>query len=70
MMSENDVRLGKQIQKFRKQAGLKQHQVAEEVGVTPKYIQYVEAASRQPSLKTLYKIAGALHVKVKELFTF
>jgi transcriptional regulator with XRE-family HTH domain len=70
MITQNDIRLGKQIQKLRKKAGLKQHQIAENVGVSSKYIQYIEAASRQPSLKTLYKIARVLNVKVQELFTF
>ena len=70
MITQNDRRLGEQIQKLRKKVGLKQHEVAERAGVSPKYIQYVEAATRQPSLKTLYKIANALNVKVYELFPF
>jgi putative transcriptional regulator len=70
MMTQNDRRLGERIQKLRKNAGLKQHEVAEKVGLSPKYIQYIEAATRQPSLKTLYKIAAALKVKVKDIFSF
>jgi len=70
MSTQKDKRLGEQIQKLRKKVGLKQHEVAERAGVSPKYIQYVEAATRQPSLKTLYKIANALNVKVYELFPF
>jgi len=70
MITQNDRELGEQIQRLRKKAGLKQHEVAEKVGVSPKYIQYVEAAARQPSLKTLYKIADALGVKVKDIFPF
>ena len=70
MITQNDKRLGDQIQRLRKKTGLKQYEVAEKVGVSPKYIQYVEAATRKPSLKTLYKIARVLDVKVQELFTF
>ncbi len=70
MITQNDRKLGDQIQKLRKKAGLKQHEVAERVGVSPKYIQYIEAATRQPSLKTLYKIAAALKVKVYDFFPF
>ena len=70
MITQNDKKLGDQIQRLRKKTGLKQYEVAEKVGVSAKYIQYVEAASRQPSLKTLYKIARVLEVKVLELFTF
>lgn len=69
-MTQNDKKLGDRIQKLRKAAQLKQHEVAEKVGVSPKYIQYIESASRQPSLRTLYKIADALKVKVGDLFTF
>lgn len=47
-----------------------QEQLAEKAGVTPKYIQYIEAAKRTPSLKLLYKIASVLGMKVKDLFPF
>jgi transcriptional regulator with XRE-family HTH domain len=70
MITKNDRKLGERIQKLRKKSGLKQHQVAEKVGISSKYIQYIEAASRRPSLKTLYKIAAVLKVKVNELFPF
>lgn len=47
-----------------------QEELASKVGVTPKYIQYIEASKRKPALKLLYKIAKVLGVKVKDLFTF
>jgi len=65
-----DELLGERIQKLRKKAKLKQHELAEKVGVSTKYIQYIEAATRQPSLKTVYKIAEVLQVKVNQLFPF
>ncbi len=70
MATKNDKELGNRIQKLRKKTGLKQHELAEKVGVSAKYIQYIEAGTRQPSLKTLYKIAIALGVKVKDIFPF
>ena len=70
MITQNDRKLGESIQKLRKNAGLKQHELAEKAGVSPKYIQYIEAATRQPSLKTLYKIASAFRIKVKDIFPF
>ncbi len=70
MVTENDKRLGRHIQKLRKQKGLTQEQLAEKVRVSEKYIQFIEGATRIPSLKTLYRIANHLGVKVSELFPF
>lgn len=70
MTTENDKLLGKRIQKLRKDAGLRQEDLAEKTKLTPKYIQLIETANRVPSLKTVYKIAHALNVKVSGLFPF
>ena len=70
MATEKDKLLGKRIQKLRKEAGLRQEDLAEKTRLTAKYIQFIESANRVPSLKTLYRIATALNVKVFELFPF
>lgn len=70
MVSEKDKKLGKSVRKYRKQAGLKQYQLAEKVRLSDKYVQLIEAGERKPSLKTIYKIARALGVKVQDLFPF
>ena len=70
MITETDKRLGKKIQKLRKQAGFTQEQVAEKVKLSTKYIQFIEAGNRKPSLKTVYKLARVLDVKVQDLFPF
>jgi transcriptional regulator with XRE-family HTH domain len=70
MITKKDESLGKQIKKQRKKVGFTQDQLAEKSGLSTKYIQFVESANRTPSLKTLYKIAKALGVKVKDLFHF
>lgn len=70
MITKRDERLGKQVHKLRKQSGMTQDQLAEKVGVSTKYIQFIEAGTRKPSLKTVYKIAKALEVEVKDLFPF
>lgn len=70
MITKKDKRLGKTIRHFRRKSKLTQEQLANKVRVTPKYIQYIEAAKRVPSLELLYRIAKALEVKVKDLFTF
>lgn len=70
MITKGDKRLGKQIKKYRKKSKITQEQLAGKVRVSTKYIQFIESAKRKPSLKTLYKIARALGVKVKDLFPF
>lgn len=70
MITKNDKSLGKKIRQYRKTRKLTQEQLAEKVRVTPKYIQYLESAKRVPSVKLVYKLAKALEIKVKDLFTF
>ena len=69
-MASNNVLLGQQIQKIRKERGMTQEELAEKVQLSTKYIQFIETAHRVPSLKTLYKIADKLNIKVNNLFTF
>ena len=70
MITENDIRLGKKFKKFRKTVGLTQEGLAEKARLSAKYIQFIEAGSRKPSLKTIYRIAKILGIKVQDLFTF
>jgi transcriptional regulator with XRE-family HTH domain len=69
-ITENDSKLGKRIKKYRKIAGFTQDQLAEKVRLSTKYLQFIEAGSRKPSLKTLYRLAKVLNVKVQDLFPF
>ena len=68
MITKNDQRLGNKIKKARKQLRLTQDNLAERIGLSTKYIQFIESATRKPSLKTLYKLAKALEVNVRDLF--
>lgn len=68
MITNRDRQLANRIKRLRKQRGLTQEQLAEQVGVTAKYIQYLEAAKYRPSLKLLYKLADKLGVKIGDLF--
>lgn len=70
MVTDNDKRLGKRIQKLREEKGMKQSELAERVKLSTKYIQFIETAHRIPSLKALYRIAHVLNVRVSELFPF
>ena len=44
MITEKDIRLGKHIQKRRKELGLTQEELAEKTKLSLKYIQFVENA--------------------------
>lgn len=68
-MRKRKENVGEVMRKFRKSIKMTQEKLADSVGVSPKYIQYIETARRNPSLKTLYKIAKALKVRVKDLFS-
>ena len=62
--------IGHHLKQKRILSNLTQEKLAEKVKITPKYIQFIESAKRKPSLKTLYRIARALKVKVKDLMPF
>lgn len=70
MNTQRDRKFGKHIRRLRKQAKLTQEEMAEKLRLSTKYIQFIEAGARMPSLKTIYKVARALGVKVQKLFPF
>ncbi|HZQ30004.1 MAG TPA: helix-turn-helix transcriptional regulator [Patescibacteria group bacterium] len=70
-MSTKPTRLGEKIKRLRKSQNLTQEKLAELASVDPKTIISIETgARRNPTLKTLSKLANALGVKVKDIFPF
>ena len=67
MFKKTGKEIGKLIRKARKSANITQERLSESFGLTSKYIQYIENSRRNPSLKTIYKIAKALKIKAKDL---
>ena len=67
MITKKDLKLAKTIKKYRKQASLTQQELGDKVGVTQKYIQYLESANRTPSLKLLRKISNHLKIEASEI---
>lgn len=62
-------KLGKTIQKLRKQAGYSsQEEFAEVLGLSRTHIGHIEQGRRNPSMDVLVKIARKLKVEVSELF--
>lgn len=68
--TKKDYRLGRKLQKIRKDKGFTQEQLAEKVGVSTTWIGYIETGFKRPNLKLVYKIANILGVKVKDIFPF
>ena len=62
--------LGKQIKQIREQKHLTQEQLAELAGISLDYLGKIEVNINHPGLKTIFKIANALKVPVKDLFDF
>jgi transcriptional regulator with XRE-family HTH domain len=58
---------GEIIRRLRKQKDLSQEGLAERAHVDPKTVIQIESGQRNPTLKTLQKIASALKVGLKEL---
>lgn len=62
-------KLGKKIQKFRKHIGITQEKFAEKVHLSRTHMGHIEQGRKSPSLKVINRIAKALNVKVKDLFS-
>ncbi len=62
------VILGLSVKRFRELKKMTQEVLAERADIHTSYIGQIERGLRYPSLKTLFKIADALNVKIVELF--
>jgi DNA-binding XRE family transcriptional regulator len=62
-------RLGKNVASLRTRQGLTQEELAEKIGVSPRYMQSVEAGEYFPSLPTLARLCAALRCDWNELFS-
>ena len=59
--------LGKNIKEVRKSLKITQEQLAEKIEVSTVFISQIESGARKPSLETVYKISGALKIKIDTL---
>lgn len=60
--------LGKKIKRLRKEQGLTQEKLAEQLRISTVYVGFLEAGKGSPSLKLLMKISRKFGVKVEDLF--
>jgi transcriptional regulator with XRE-family HTH domain len=62
------VRLGERIKALREAKGWSQEVLAERASIQRSYIADLERGSRNPSVRTLVKLANAFRVSLRDLF--
>lgn len=60
---------GQALKERRMKAKLSQEKLAQESGISLRYLQDLEAGKRQPTLTTLFKLAHGLGTKPQSLIT-
>ena len=63
-------KLGKRIKFLREQKHLTQEKLAERAEISLDYLGKIEVCINRPGLVSVFKIANALGVEVKDLFDF
>ena len=64
------VNLGKNIKRYRIDAGLTQEEVANKIGAHQTYIGKLELGMINPSTKRLFELSRALGITIPNLFDF
>ena len=64
------IAFGAQIRDLRQKYGLSQEEVAHRAGIHVTYLSGIERGKRNPSLKNIRRIAVALGVPLRDLFTY
>lgn len=63
------IQFGKQVRKIRKEKGLSQEELAYKADLHRTYIGMIERAEKNITLINIEKIANALEINIKELFS-
>jgi transcriptional regulator with XRE-family HTH domain len=61
---------GTHLRSLRKKAGLTQEEIADRAGIHVTYLSGVERGLRNPSIRNVRRLAQALGMPTKELFSF
>lgn len=59
---------GQIIKDARQTAGLTQEELAEQIGITTRYIMAIENENKQPSMKVLFKLIRTLRISADRIF--
>lgn len=63
-------KFGERLQKIRKEQGISQEQLAAKLSMHRTYVGMIERGERNPTIRTLYKVARALKVDSSKLLPF
>jgi len=69
-MKAIEKKFGERVRRLRQAKGLSQEELAFRAGVHRTYLGSIERGERNPALKNIAAIAGALGVTLSELFAF
>ena len=69
-MATINERFGENVKKLREQRKMNQSQLAVKAKLDLTTVNEIENGNRDPMLKTIWKIANALEVKLTQLFDF
>lgn len=68
-MATTREKLGKRIQKLRKNLSLTQEELAEKINISRTHMGHIEQGRKSPSIKVMDKLSKTLKVKISELFS-
>ncbi len=63
-------KLGKRIVELRKEANMKQIELATRINIEDSALRRIESGRTNPTVKTLLEIAEGLDIDIRELFNF
>lgn len=68
-MADDTKRFGRLVRKHRARQGLSQERLAELAGLDRTYVGGIERGERNPSLRNIAKLASALGLSIRDLFS-
>ena len=68
-MSQSDLKIGPKIKAFRRQIGLQANKLAEDLGISPSYLNLIESGKRKIDGDLLLKVCEKLKIQLSDLTT-
>ena len=68
-MSQLDIKIGPKIKAFRRQLGLQANKLAEDLGISPSYLNLIESGKRKIDGDLLLKVCEKLNIQLSDLTT-
>lgn len=63
-------KFGKRLRELRGNKGLSQEKLSKQAGFDRTYVGKIERGEKNPTLKTIDKLASSLEIQIKEFFEF